>query len=149
MNILVLFFFLFILYLLFSSPNSGITIQMPRRPQAKTLDQNTRQERAFLNLSSSESQDHRQRPHRTKHKGHTPSPKIEIKIPDPAGYRTQAAGLKGRDSIDHAIATHIYRHIDFSEDTLQHSLQIPIISDEFSGTPRIPAEYQISDDSKH
>ena len=31
-------------------------------------------------------------------KGHTPNPRTEIKIPDPAGYRTRAAGLEGRDS---------------------------------------------------
>ena len=40
-------------------------------------------------------------------KGHTPNPRTEIKIPDPAG-------LEGRDSTDHATAT----------DTLQHSLHL-------------------------
>ena len=39
-------------------------------------------------------------------KGHTLNPRIEIKIPDPAGNRTRAAGLEGRDSTDHATATH-------------------------------------------
>ena len=34
-----------------------------------------------------------------------PIPRIEIKIPDPAGNRTRAAGLEGRDSTDHATAT--------------------------------------------
>ena len=29
----------------------------------------------------------------------------QIKIPDPAGNRTRAAGLEGRDSTDHATAT--------------------------------------------
>ena len=29
-------------------------------------------------------------------KGHTPNPRTEIKIPDPAGNRTQAAGLEDR-----------------------------------------------------
>ena len=38
-------------------------------------------------------------------KGHTPNPRTEIKIPDPAGKRTRAAGLEGRDSTDHATAT--------------------------------------------
>ena len=38
-------------------------------------------------------------------KGHTPTPSTEIKIPDPAGNRTRATGLEGRDSIDHATAT--------------------------------------------
>ena len=38
-------------------------------------------------------------------KGHTPNPRIGIKIPDPAENRTRAAGLEGRDSTDHATAT--------------------------------------------
>ena len=38
-------------------------------------------------------------------KGHTPNPKTEIKIPDPAGNRTRAARLEGRDSIDHVYAS--------------------------------------------
>ena len=38
-------------------------------------------------------------------KGHTPNPRREIKIPDPAVNRTRAAGLEGRDSTDHATAT--------------------------------------------
>ena len=33
-----------------------------------------------------------------------PNPRTEIKIPDPAGNRTRAAVLKGRDSTDHATA---------------------------------------------
>ena len=39
-------------------------------------------------------------------KGHTqtPNPRTEIKIPDPAGNRTPAAGLEGRDSTYHATA---------------------------------------------
>ena len=35
----------------------------------------------------------------------TPSPRIEIKISEPAGNRTRAAELEGRDSTDHATAT--------------------------------------------
>ena len=38
-------------------------------------------------------------------KGHTHNPGTEIKIPDPTGNRTRAAGLEGRDSTDHATAT--------------------------------------------
>ena len=38
-------------------------------------------------------------------KRHTPNPRIQIKIPDPTGNRTRAAGLEGRDSTDHATAT--------------------------------------------
>ena len=37
-------------------------------------------------------------------KGHTPNPRTEMKIPDPAGNLTRAAGLEGRDSTDHATA---------------------------------------------
>ena len=40
-------------------------------------------------------------------KGHTPNPRKEIKIPDPAGNRTRAVGLEDRDSTDHATATYI------------------------------------------
>ena len=36
---------------------------------------------------------------------HTPNPRIEIKIPYPAGNRTRAAGLEARDSTDHATLT--------------------------------------------
>ena len=43
-------------------------------------------------------------------KGHTPNPRTECEIPDSAGNRTQAAGLEGRDSTDHATATD-YRQI--------------------------------------
>ena len=38
-------------------------------------------------------------------KGHTPNPRTEIKIPDPAVNRTRAAELKDRDSTDHTTAT--------------------------------------------
>ena len=38
-------------------------------------------------------------------KGHTPNPRTDIKIPDPAGNRTRAAGLEGRDSTEHSTAT--------------------------------------------
>ena len=41
----------------------------------------------------------------TTDKGHTRSPMIGIKIPDPAGNLSRAAGLEGRDSTDHATAT--------------------------------------------
>ena len=44
-------------------------------------------------------------------KGHTPNPGIGIKIPDPAGNRTRAAGLQGRDSTDHATATDFEKSI--------------------------------------
>ena len=38
-------------------------------------------------------------------KGHTPIPRTQIKIPDPAGNRTRATGLEGRDYTDHVTAT--------------------------------------------
>ena len=38
-------------------------------------------------------------------KGHTPNPRTDIKIPDPAGNRTRDAGLEGRDSTEHATVT--------------------------------------------
>ena len=38
-------------------------------------------------------------------KVHTPSPRREIKISDPGGNVTQAAGLGSRDSTDHPTAT--------------------------------------------
>ena len=41
-------------------------------------------------------------------RGHTPNPRIEIKIPDPAGNRTGVAGLDGMDSTDHATAKDQY-----------------------------------------
>ena len=44
-------------------------------------------------------------------KGHTPNPRTEIKIPDPAGNQTRAAGMEGRDSTEHATATDIIWNI--------------------------------------
>ena len=47
--------------------------------------------------------------HKTEHRqGHTPSPRIEIRIPDSAGNRTRAAGLESRDSTDHATPKDIF-----------------------------------------
>ena len=42
-------------------------------------------------------------------KGHTPNPRTEIKIHYPAGNRTRAAELEGRDSTDHATLTDTYK----------------------------------------
>ena len=42
-------------------------------------------------------------------KGDTPNPRIGIKIPDPAGNRTRATGLEGRDSTEHATTTDAYK----------------------------------------
>ena len=40
-------------------------------------------------------------------KGHAPNSRIEIKISDPAGNRSRAAGLESRDSNDHSTADSI------------------------------------------
>ena len=55
-------------------------------------------------------------------KGHTPNPRTEIKIPDPAGNRTRAAGLEGRDSTNHATAT------DGAKNLLRENTKITISS---------------------
>ena len=78
-----------------------LTIQMPmgqmparkHRLRTRTLG---RYIRADLPESVwlAECQDHRQRQRSTKHNGHTPSPRIEIKNPDPTGNRTQTTGWK-------------------------------------------------------
>ena len=57
------------------------------------------------NLLSVECQGRQKRRLRIEHKGYIPNHKTEIKIPDPVGNRTRAAGLEGRDSTDHATAT--------------------------------------------
>ena len=43
---------------------------------------------------SAQCQGHRQREHRTEHKGHTPNPRIEIKILDPSGIELGPPGWK-------------------------------------------------------
>ena len=79
-------------------PIGGATVS---GPEHKTDTQG----RASLNVWSAQCQGLRRRQHRTEYKGHSPNPMTEIKIPDPAGNRTRAAGLEGRDSTDHATAT--------------------------------------------
>ena len=46
-------------------------------------------------------------------KGNIPNSSIGIKIPDPAGNRTRAAGLEDRDSTDHATATDILMKLKY------------------------------------
>ena len=41
-----------------------------------------------MNVWSAQCQGHRWRQHRTEHKEHPPSPRIEMKISDPAGNQT-------------------------------------------------------------
>ena len=61
---------------------------------------------------------------RTQTKGHTPNPRIGIKIPDPAGNRTRAAGLEGRDSTDHTTATdhNIFKSLIYINNCGQNNL---------------------------
>ena len=80
---------------------------------AIAMDRNTRQigpiqGRAALNVWSAHCQGLRRRQHRTEHKGHTPNPRIGIKIPDPAGNLNLADGMEGRDSTGHATATNFF-----------------------------------------
>ena len=80
---------------------------------AIAMDRNTRQigpiqGRAALNVWSAHCQGLRRRQHRTEHKGHTPNPRIGIKIPHPAGNLTLADGMEGMDSTDHATATDFF-----------------------------------------
>ena len=70
----------------------------------RTLDRNTRAglpECVVWTMPGPPSQGQ----HRTEDKGHTPSPRMEIKIPDPAENRNRAARLEVRDSINHARTT--------------------------------------------
>ena len=98
------------LFLLFTLPIVGLTL--PRYLQLKcpwviclygewqTVDQNTRQiHKGGSFWMCGQYND------RTEHKGHTPSPRIEVKISEPAGNRTLASGLEGKDSIDHTTTT--------------------------------------------
>ena len=70
-------------------PVGGATVS---GPEHKTDTQG----RASLNVWSAQCQGLRWRQHTTEQKGHTPNPRTEIEIPDPAGNRTRAAGLEGR-----------------------------------------------------
>ena len=79
-------------------PVGGTTVSGPEHYTDK-------QGRASLNVWSAQFQGLCRRKHRTEYKGHTPNPRTEIKISDPAGNRIRAAGLEGRDSTDHATAT--------------------------------------------
>ena len=99
---------IFFLHLLFILPNVGLTTHMTmgqmRIGEHRTWVQNARQIpytmasfpeicvqkniRATARGNIGQSTD----------KGHAPSPRIEIKIPDPNMNRTWTAGLEGRDS---------------------------------------------------
>ena len=53
----------------------------------------------------------RRRQHRTEHKGDTPNPRTEIKIPDTAGNRTRPSELEGREYTDHATETDLWNSL--------------------------------------
>ena len=109
--------FLFFAYL--PSPNLGLTPPGTYKPNARgsdacrgsnslwtrTLDRYTREGLPECVLSTLSGPP----PKTTQDRTHTPNPRIGIKIPDPAGNVTWAAGLEGRDSTDHATATDYLR----------------------------------------
>ena len=114
------FFFLFFLFAYLPSPNLGLTSPGTYNPNARgsnacrgsnslwtrTLDRYTRAglpECVSSTMSGPPPKTTQDRTQRT----HTPNPRTEIEIPDPAGNRTQAAGLEGRDSTNHATATDV------------------------------------------
>ena len=106
------FFFFFSAYLL--SPNLGVTHLGTYKPNARrsdacsrsnnlwtrTLDRYPRAGLPECVVSTISGPPPKPIQHRTQ-RTHTQS-QTEIKIPDPAGNRTWAAGLEGRDSGDHA-----------------------------------------------
>ena len=116
----VVFFFFFFFFFFFTylpSPNLGITPPGTYKPNARgsdacrgnnslwirALERYTRA--VFPECVVSTISGPPPKKNRTNtDKGHTPNPRTEIKIPDPAGNRTWAAGLEGRDSTDHAPA---------------------------------------------
>ena len=57
---------------------------------------------------------------------HTPNPRTEMKIPDPAGNRARAASLEGRDSIDPVTATSFMVSISliYKKNTVHNSILI-------------------------
>ena len=85
------------------SYNRNARVSVACREGRLWMDQNIRQ--VQKNLWSSKCQVHHQRQHRTEHKGHTPSSRIEIIIHDPATNRIWAAGLGDRDFTDRAMTT--------------------------------------------
>ena len=116
--IILSFFFMYL-----PSPNLGLT------PPPGTYSPNARgsdafrgsnclwtrildtQARASVNVWSAQCKSLRSRQHRTEHKRHAPNPRTEIKIPDPAGNQTRAAGLEVRDSTDLAMETDILKEV--------------------------------------
>ena len=108
----------------------GVTTQMPVRqiPVGGATDcgmehYTDTQRRASLNVRSAQCQGHPRRQHRAEHtqnKGYTPSPRIEIKIPDSAGNRTRV----GRESTDHAMADYSFLFVQ-NKNILNHFTYLP------------------------
>ena len=111
----------FFISLLFTLPNVGLTppghssqIPVGQMPiwGATDVDQNTRQIHKggppWVWSKHNVSVSARDNTGQDTDVGHTPSPRIEIKISAYAGNRTQIAGQEGRDSTDHATATEKY-----------------------------------------
>ena len=88
-------------------PNLGLTPPVTYNPNARGSDAC----RGSNSLWTTTMAGLRRRQYRTEHKGHTPNPRREIKIPDPAGNRTRAADLEDRDSTDHAMAMDSYNSL--------------------------------------
>ena len=113
----------FLLSLLFTLPQCRTCIPGTCNPNAHGLDAcrgstdygpehfTGTQRRVFLNLWSAECQG---TVRGNKDKEHTPSHRIEIKIPDPAGNRTRAAGLECKVSTE----DYLYRILSQSSFTL-------------------------------
>ena len=111
------FFLYIIISLLFTLPQyrtytPGLTTQIPvgQMPVGGAIlygleHYTDTQGRASVNVWPAQCQGSRRRHHRTEHEGQKPNSRVGIKFPDPAGNRTWAAGLEGRDSTDHATAT--------------------------------------------
>ena len=138
--LLLLLLLLLLLFLLFTLPQSRTYTPATYNPNARGSDacrgsnsflvQNTRQihkggppwmcgqhnVRATAEDNTGQNTD----------KGYTPNPRAEIKIPDPAGNRTRAVGLEGRDSTDHATATDVYNTCYFyiSHKTIFHKRKV-------------------------
>ena len=91
-------------YVEFTPPGLTTQISVGQMPVGGATDYgpNTKQ---IHKVGSAQCQGHRQRQHRAEHKGHTPSPKVQIKISDSAGILTGAVGFEGRESTDHTAAT--------------------------------------------
>ena len=54
-------------------------------------------------------------------KGHTPNPRTDIKIHDPAGNRNRVAALEGRDFTDQATATDPFKFASYIYFSIQLS----------------------------